>query len=97
MQEKIKVIAGHYGYESQSGQLIEEMAELTQAVCKYRRAQGFGQETTVTKEDALENLIEEIADVEIMLEQVKHLLDCHGEVNFIKRQKINRTLQRMRK
>ena len=32
--EKIRKIAGHYGYESQSRQCIEEMAELTQAITK---------------------------------------------------------------
>lgn len=35
--EKIKKIARHYGYEAQSRQCIEEMAELTQAINKYWR------------------------------------------------------------
>ena len=35
--EKIKIIAEHYGYDSQSRQCIEEMAELTQAINKWWR------------------------------------------------------------
>lgn len=37
--EKIKIIAEHYGYDSQSRQCIEEMAELTQAINKFWRNQ----------------------------------------------------------
>lgn len=66
--------AEHYGYEAQSNQLVEECAELIQAVSKYRRARGTGQETPLKEQVALDNLIEEIADVEIMLEQIKYLL-----------------------
>ena len=95
MQEKIKVIADHYGYEPQSRQLIEEMAELTQAINKLWRKKGNGQNTDKTHFECFNNVFEEIADVEIMLEQVKHLLDCHGAVESIKEQKIERTLQRM--
>ena len=39
-EQKIQYIADHYGYEPQSRQLIEEMAELIQAVCKHNRAFG---------------------------------------------------------
>lgn len=34
MNEKMKCIADEHGYEYQSRQLIEEMAELTQAINK---------------------------------------------------------------
>ena len=47
-------------------QLIEEMAELTQAINKYRR---FGSNIN------LNNLIEELADVSVMVEQVKFLIE----------------------
>ena len=72
-------VADHFGYEIQSDQLVEECAELIQAVNKYRRARGIGQATTISKEVALANLIEEIADVESMLEQMKHLLKIPQE------------------
>lgn len=50
-----------FGWDKQVDMLIEEMAELTQALLKVRRG----------KEGALDNLHEEIADVEIVLSQIK--------------------------
>lgn len=67
-------VADHFGYEIQSDQLVEECAELIQAVKKYRRARGCGQPTSLSEEAAFGNLVEEIADVESMLEQIKYLL-----------------------
>ena len=67
-------VADHFGYEIQSDQLVEECAELIQAINKYRRARGTGQPTALSEEAAFGNLIEEIADVESMLEQIKYLL-----------------------
>ena len=91
-----KKIAEHYGYEAQSNQLVEECAELIQAVSKYRRAGGNGQITTKKADIALENLVEEIVDVEIMLEQIKHLLDIpEDNLQALKIFKINRTKERM--
>ena len=65
LEKDLIEIADKLGYEKQSMQLIEEMAELTQAINKYRRYND-------TKE--LLNLIEELADVNIVLEQVIYLL-----------------------
>lgn len=88
--------AEHYGYEAQSNQLVEECAELIQAVSKYRRARGTGQETPLKEQVALDNLIEEIADVEIMLEQIKHLLKIpEGDLLAYKQFKVNRTKERI--
>ena len=43
MNLKLKEIAEHYGYDAQSRQLIEEMAELTQAINKFwRKRSGKG-------------------------------------------------------
>lgn len=90
------VNAEHYGYEAQSNQLVEECAELIQAVSKYRRARGTGQETLLKEQVAFDNLIEEIADVEIMLEQIKHLLKIPEEDLLAYKQfKINRTKERI--
>lgn len=58
-------IADKLGYEEQSMQLIEEMAELTQAINKYRR---------YNNTEELSNLIEELCDVDIVLEQVIYLI-----------------------
>ena len=40
--ENVKSIADKFGYEEQSLQLIEEMAELTQAINKHRRYNNCG-------------------------------------------------------
>lgn len=73
-------IADHFGYEIQSEQLVEECAELIHAVNKYRRARGTGQPTALSEEVAFGNLVEEIADVESMLEQIKYLLKIPQEM-----------------
>lgn len=84
-------VADHFGYEIQSEQLVEECAELIQAVNKYRRARGTGQPTSISEEEAFLNLVEEIADVESMLEQIKYLLKIPQEmVDGIKEVKMNR-------
>lgn len=97
MKEGLKRIAEHYGYEAQSNQLVEECAELIQAVSKYRRASALRRGYSVERHQiAYDNLIEEIADVEIMLEQVKYLLQIpKDDIEAIKLYKINRTKERM--
>jgi NTP pyrophosphatase (non-canonical NTP hydrolase) len=96
--EMNKEHAEHYGYDSQSNQLVEECAELIQAVCTYRRAVlGLGQPVTEDKKAvAMDNFTEEIADVEIMLEQIKYLLQIpEEELEALKLFKVNRTRERM--
>lgn len=87
MIKELIQIAEHYGPSNQSRQLIEEMAELTQALCK---AQRVG--TMVYNK---ENIIEEIADVEIMTYQMKCLLHCFDEVAQVKNEKIARQIARI--
>ena len=80
-----------YG-EEQINILIEEMAELTQALCKYKRMQSDNK-PRATETDILENIIEEIADVEIMLEQIKYQLKINEQIlNAIEKMKILRTM-----
>lgn len=94
MDERIKEIAKHYGYEPQSRQLIEEMAELTKAINKVWRTRNFPC-TQFDAVRAMDNLFEEIADVEVMLEQIKYLMHCFGEVAIFKEQKIARQIERI--
>lgn len=86
MREKMMQIADHYGYGGQSRQLIEEMAELTVAINKKWRDDTVG----------TESIIEEIADVEIMLEQIKYLLGCDWEVFKTKLTKVDRQIARIK-
>lgn len=55
-----------YGMKAQQDMALEEMSELTKAILKTRRAH-TGPELTA----AFENVLEEIADVQIMLDQMK--------------------------
>ena len=96
MKEKIKRIANHYGLAKQQRQLAEECAELIQATSKYMRFQEESYALTVDW-TYLQNVIEEIADVEIMLEQMKVLLNLSDEtVEGVKNIKVNRELARIK-
>lgn len=91
MDNRVFTIADHYGLESQLNILQEELAELIQAVSKYRRGDPS-------------HIIEEIADVEIMLDQVKYLLGnpaiprvlIYESIQSIKEDKIKRQLKRIK-
>ena len=94
-EDKVRIIAERYGYEPQSRQCIEEMAELTQAINKLWRKQNFGGNIREIAE-AQENLLEEIADVLIMIWQMKELLGIgEGELSKIINQKLDRQLERI--
>lgn len=95
--EKIKIVADHYGYGAQSRQCIEEMAELTQAINKWWRVCGNGQRTEKSIAECRYNLIEEIADVQIMLYQLGYLLDSRLEVSEMITKKLDRQLERVEK
>lgn len=99
---KIKKIANTYGYEAQSRQCIEEMAELTQAINKFwKKDLKCGQLTTlevpIGSPQEL-SIIEEIADVEICLAQMKYLLAIREEdINKVIEWKLDRQLERIEK
>lgn len=75
-----------YG-ERQLDQAQEELAELIVAISKYKRAVAKG----LYKDKAITDVIEEIADVTIMINQVMMLLNISNtEVNNIEITKLNR-------
>lgn len=78
-QDQINAIAEHYGWASQRKKALEELAELIRALAL----------------DDQENIVEEIADVEIMTAQLKHLMNCEKQVEEVKHYKINRQLSRI--
>jgi NTP pyrophosphatase (non-canonical NTP hydrolase) len=95
MKDKIKRIANHYGLAKQQRQLAEECGELIQATSKYMRFQEQSYASTVDW-TYLQNVIEEIADVEVMLEQIKYLLHINSNaIEAIKEKKVNRQLERI--
>jgi len=85
MDKELKTIADYYGLRTQMRQLIEEMAELTQVICKAER---------YDLDTVRDHLAEEIADVWIVLEQVDYLLG-DNEVQRIKAAKIERQKRRI--
>ena len=96
-EQKIQYIADHYGYEPQSRQLIEELSELIQAVCKHNRAfdgKQLSESSGCTEKDAI---IEEMADVTIMMCQIQHILGI-GNLDLDSKieQKLNRQIERIK-
>lgn len=73
-----------WGKQSQLIICMEEMAELTKELSKNLR----GQDNDLA-------IAEEVADVEIMLEQVKLMFDIHKDVGRVKNEKLLRLEQRM--
>ena len=71
-----------FGEKEQECQAIEECAELIQAINHKHRGRPS-------------NIPEEIADVEIMLEQLKIINDCADEVKAMREIKVARLYQRV--
>lgn len=72
----------HWGADTQTDKAIEEMGELLQAIMKYRH-KGHSPER-------LASLLEEIADVEIMMTQLRTIYDKDIRIPAIKEYKMNR-------
>ena len=102
--ERISEIVLRYGYDAQSRQCIEEMAELTQAINKFWRKElkcgkadfDFKTACYCCNGKNYDNLCEEIADVQIMLEQMKEMLNCKDAVESIIDTKLDRQISRIR-
>lgn len=78
-----------YGVREQSAVATEECAELIQAINKHQRNGST---------DTLSNLIEEIADVLIMIDQLKAMYNLSEEaINIKKNYKLCRLEQRLGK
>ena len=77
-----------FGAENQILKCVEELNELGQALCKV-------QSKDENKAVAIKGVIEEIADVEIMLEQIKLILGIEeSDVKKMKSYKLHRTVRR---
>ncbi len=74
-----------WGKEPQMLQVIEEMSELTKEILK----------NINRKKDNVAEIIEETADVEIMLEQLKYCYNIHRQVEDYKAQKLQKIDKRL--
>lgn len=103
--QRIIDIADHYGYNAQSRQLVEEMAELTAAVNRvWRKVLGCGELEFTADEDfrkealrtkEMKNLITEIADVEICLAQLRYMIDLDALIDAEANMKLSRQIGRI--
>ena len=74
------------GFKNQLIICIEELSELQKELCKFLRGKF-----------AMQNIIEEVADVEIMLHQIKHIFNIDENlINYVKKQKIERTKNKIK-
>ena len=85
-KEKLRIYQGvldKWGADSQINMAIEEMAELISALQHYRRNPEWKHVAT------FDEVTDEIADVEIMMEQLKYIFSVNGQLLFeIKEKKL---------
>ena len=86
-----------YGVEAQLDMCIEEMSELTKAICKYKRK---GLRLIKPQDKVIQDIAEETADVTIMLLQLNMMLqmekfDFENKVNEIVEHKVERLAERL--
>lgn len=93
----LKTIVDTYGAEPQMDMMIEESSELTKALLKYRRKSNSDPSTGEEMTALRGAIIDEIADVKIMLAQMEILFGCEGEVDFQVERKIERQMDRLTK
>lgn len=72
-----------FGKESQCRMMIEEMSELTKALCKLPRG------------GPVENVLEEMADVQIMLDQMRLIFGSTKAMEMMKLGRLARRIQTM--
>lgn len=77
-KEILELVIGCFGILHQKNKLFEECGELIQAIAK---------------DDDLENISEEIADVEIMLEQMKIIYRNEDKVKKYRKLKLKKILE----
>lgn len=65
-----------YGADPQIDMMIEEMSELTKALLKWRRSR----KNVTNLKKTTEDIIDELADVKIMVRQMELLFGCEKEV-----------------
>jgi len=87
-KEKAKIYQealNQWGSDAQINMAIEEMAELISALQHYRREKTWGHHATV------EDIADEVADVEVMMEQLKFMFNLDSLYLFqIKEKKLAR-------
>lgn len=101
---ELTAIIDHYGRKAQYRQAVEELSELIQAICKCERMNytfGECEDDPANLEESMnayKNLLGEIADVIVMIEQLKIMVGERDRTRIenIINEKINRQLERIK-
>lgn len=91
MNEILQRAIDTYGADNQCLKAVEEMSELTKALMKIR----FVKKAGVQYDIILDSIAEEMADVEIMLEQLHMIYQNDNKVNEYRQKKIERLERRL--
>jgi len=75
-----------WGIDAQVTKAVEELAELQKELCKF-----------LLDDAKFENIIEEVADVKIMVEQIELMFEIKEAVKAVKKKKIQRLSDRLDK
>ena len=90
MKEKIQKIADHYGLRHQLNKSVEELVELILAI------QDYSIKLSSKDDDiSVSHMVEEMADVSIMIEQLMYLTESKEEFEMYRELKINRQIGRI--
>lgn len=92
ISERLKTIANHYGLAHQEVKIMEELAELQKAITR-DILNKTGED--IQNKRISGDVIQEMADVRIMLDQIEYLTDCGRQVEIYMEQKIKRQLDRI--
>ena len=84
----LNFIVEHYGAKHQQEKAVEELSELITEISRYNQ--------NPDEPHLRANIIEELADVIVMCNQLMIIFDCTGEVEEIINYKINRQLERIK-
>ena len=85
-------VVTRYGERYQREMAIEECSELIKALCKYDR---YYADEDVDKRILRLNIIEEMADVSIMIDQLKLMFDHNDDFEQTKESKLKRLAKRI--
>lgn len=84
-EDLYQLVMDRWGSDAQLTVVIEELSELAKEVCKMKR--GIGR---------VDHLAEEVADVEIMCEQLRYIFTIDEEVDAWKESKLKRLADRLK-
>lgn len=92
MKQLLERVITANGMNKQLDVAIEELLELIQAICKIKRRDSLSNESFAVKG----NLAEEMADVEIVLAELKLMFDNEDNVKEWKDYKLDRLEKRLK-